>query len=252
MTMGGEQRIFFNNFFQPPNPTGLFDFSDTVTSPFPGSDTDALNNPTGNPFATLLFGYPDNGSVINIYPAVANKSKETGFYFQDNWKVTSKLTVNLGMRYEWSTPYTERFNRIEFSDFTGNSGMSIDLTAGGQNQALGLGTKNLIGTTLFPNTFGSRSVPVDRNNWGPRLGFCVSVRAEHSTPRRCRRLLRNECGDELPVSRHGVPQKRDHVFHHDNFNTRAATLANPFPNGLTGPQNQIVRKTGRVGLCERQ
>ena len=62
----------------------------------------------GNPFASLLFGYPDDSSVINIYPAVANKSKETGFYFQDDWKVNSKLTVNLGLRYEWSTPYTER------------------------------------------------------------------------------------------------------------------------------------------------
>src|SRR6185312_17383889 len=139
ITLGGEQRIFFNNFFQPPNPTGLFNFSDDVTSPFPGSNTDSFGNSTGNPFATLLFGYPDNGSVINIFPAVANKSKETGFYFQDDWKVNSKLTLNLGMRYEWSTPYTERSNHIEFSDCTGNSRMNIDLSSGDPTlQAMGL------------------------------------------------------------------------------------------------------------------
>jgi hypothetical protein len=249
LTMGGEQRIFFNNFFQPPNPTGLFDFSDTVTSPFPGSDTDALNNPTGNPFATLLFGYPDNGSVINIFPAVANKSKETGFYFQDNWKVTSKLTLNLGLRYEWSTPYTERFNRVEFSDFTGNSGMSIDLTAGGQNQALGLGTKNLVGTTLFPNTFGSRSVPVDRNNWGPRLGFSYQLGQDT--------VLRGGAGVYYGMSvatnfqYPGTAFRKSATmfFTTDNFNTRDATLANPFPNGLTGPQNQSYGKLAEWGYA---
>lgn len=58
MKLGGEQRTFFNNFLQPPNPTGLFNFTDFVTSPFPNSNSDASGNPTGNPFASLLFGYP--------------------------------------------------------------------------------------------------------------------------------------------------------------------------------------------------
>jgi hypothetical protein len=249
LTMGGEQRIFFNNFFQPPNPTGLFDFSDTVTSPFPGSDTDNFGNPTGNQFATLMFGYPDNSSVINIYPAVANKSKETGFYFQDDWKVNSKLTLNLGLRYEWSTPYTERSNHIEFSDFTGNSGMSIDLTAGGQNQASGLGTKQLIGTTLFPNTFGSRNVPVDRNNWGPRLGFAYQLAPNT--------VLRGGAGVYYGMSvatnfqYPGTAFRKSATmfFTNDNFQTRAATLSNPFPNGLTGPQDEAYGKLAEWGYA---
>ena len=159
ITMGGEQRIFFNNFFQPPNPTGLFNFTDDVTSDSPNSG--AEDGTQGNPFASLLFGYPDNGSGLNIFPAVANKSKETGFYFQDDWKVTPKLTLNLGLRYEWSTPYTERFNHLQFSNFSGNSGMNIDLSSGNAPltdgngnplsfglQSLGVGQKRLIGTTL--------------------------------------------------------------------------------------------------------
>ena len=40
--------------------------------------------------------------------------------------MNSKLTLNLGLRYEWSTPYTERDNAIQFSNFTGASGMSVD------------------------------------------------------------------------------------------------------------------------------
>ena len=233
MKMGGEQRIFFNNFFQPPNPTGLFNFTDDVTSQVPNSG--AGGGTQGNPFASLLFGYPDDSSTINIYPAVATKSKETGFYFQDDWKVNSKLTLNLGLRYEWSTPYSERFNRIEFSDFTGSSGMSIDLSSGGLTP--GLGTVALNGITLFP-TSSMRSVPVDRNNFGPRVGFAYQL--SQNT------VVRGGAGIYYGMSvatNYQYPgtafrKSATMFFTEDNFNTKIASLANPFPSGLTGPQGK--------------
>ena len=43
--------------------------------------------------------------------------------------MNSKLTVNLGLRYQWSSPYTSRHNQIEFSNFTADSGVSLDLTS---------------------------------------------------------------------------------------------------------------------------
>src|SRR5580658_2446779 len=99
--MGGEQRIFYNNFWQPNNPTGLLTFTDEVTSPTPNSDYDASGVvTTGNPLASLAFGYGDNvnaSSQLIVTPSVANRSLETGFYVQDDWKVNSKLTVNLGL-----------------------------------------------------------------------------------------------------------------------------------------------------------
>ena len=77
MKFGGEQRIFFNNFYQPPNPTGLFNFTDDITSQIPNSGAESpAGEPQGNPFASLLFGYGDNSSNINIFPSVANKSKK--------------------------------------------------------------------------------------------------------------------------------------------------------------------------------
>jgi hypothetical protein len=246
--MGGEQRIFFNNFFQPPNPTGLFNFTDDVTSQVPNSG--AGGGTQGSPFASLLFGFPDNTSLINIYPAVANKSKETGFYFQDDWKVSSKLTLNLGLRYEWSTPYTERFNRTQFSSFTGNSGMSIDLTAGGQNVAPGLGIKQLFGTTLFPNTFGRRSAPVDRNNFGPRFGFAYQL-AQNTVVRGGVGVYYG-MGVATNYQYPGTAFRKSATmfFTLDNFATRSATLANPFPSGLTGPQNQQYGKLAEWGYAD--
>jgi hypothetical protein len=251
--MGGEQRIFFNNFFQPPNPTGLFNFTDDVTSASPNSGAGCPPVGTdcgtqGNPFASLLFGYPDNGSTINIFPAVANKSKETGLYIQDDWKVNSKLTLNLGLRYEWSTPYTERSNRIEFSNFSADTGMNIDLSAGDPTlQSLGLGPKQLIGTTLFPNTAHMRHIPVDRNNWGPRLGFAYQL--DQNT------VLRGGAGVYYGMSvatnfqYPGTAFRKSATmfFTNDNFDNRAATLADPFHGGVTGPQGQAYGKLAEWG-----
>src|SRR5579863_369445 len=140
--VGGEQRIFYNNFWQPNYPSGYITFTDQVTSPTPNSNTTQVcvdplcqntqQISTGNPFASLAFGYGDNvnaSSQLVVTPSVANRSLETGFYIQDDWKVTPKLTINLGLRYQWSSPYTSRGNQIEFSNFNANSGVSIDLTS---------------------------------------------------------------------------------------------------------------------------
>jgi hypothetical protein len=158
LRFGGEQRIFLNNFGQPDSATGTFHFSqvNTAADPFAGDVT------SGSAIASLLIGYGDNSSSISIRPRVADKSMETAFYVQDDWKVTSKLTINLGLRYEWSNPYTERYNRAQFADFTGDTGVTVP--------GLPLTSGPLLGTTIFP-TSSQRSIPVDRNNFAPRIGF---------------------------------------------------------------------------------
>ena len=236
---GGEQRLFYNNFWQPPNPTGLFNFTDDVTSQIPNSG--AAGGTQGNPFASLLFGFPDNSSVINIYPSVAVKSKETGFYFQDDWKVTPRFTLNLGLRYEWSTPYTERNNLIQFSDFTGDSGVTVPgLPIAGA----------LRGITLFSSS-SKRNVPVDRNNFGPRLGFAYQLNSNT--------VIRGGAGVYYGLSvatnfqYPGTAFRKTATmfFTNDNFLTRDATLANPFPSGLTGPQGKQYGKLADWGYINQ-
>ncbi len=123
--VGFEQRVFFNNFDQPSDPTGSFHFAQNVTAMSPQSG----DTTQGDSFASLLMGYGDSGS-LGISPSVADKSMETAFYVQDDWKVTPKLTVNLGLRYEWSSPYTNRNNDQQFSDFSGSTGQSVVLFPG--------------------------------------------------------------------------------------------------------------------------
>jgi hypothetical protein len=246
--IGGEQRLFYNNFFQPPDPSGVINFSDYVTSPTPNSETDASGNLTGNPFASLLFGYGDNinpypsePTSLTVTPSVTNKSKETGFYIQDDWKVTPKLTLNLGLRYEWSTPYDERYNRLQFSNFTADTGIMLDLTsAQSALQSVGLNfpsSEELYGTTQFANS-GMRSVPVYRKDIGPRLGFAYGIDAKT--------VIRGGAGIYFGMSPAtnfqytgtAFRQTSSIFFTQSNFANAQplSTLANPFPSGFSGPQ----------------
>lgn len=249
---GGEQRVFYNNFWQPNYPSGFITFTDNTTSPNPQSNTDTSGNTTGNPFASLAFGYGDNinaSSQLVVTPSVANRSLETGFYVQDDWKVNSKLTINLGLRYQWSSPYTSRGNRIEFSNFTADSGVNLDLTsvpvvaAGspsvqGQMQSIGLNypaSQELLGTTQFP-TSSRRTIPTYRKDVGPRLGF--SYQLDPQT------VVRGGAGIYFgmsPATNFQYPgsafrKTANLFFTNDNFATQSATLENPFPAGFTGPQ----------------
>jgi len=252
---GGEQRIFYNNFWQPNYPTGILTFTDYTTSPTPNSDTDASGNSTGNPFASLAFGYGDNvnaTSQLVVTPSVANRSGETGFYIQDDWKVNSKLTVNLGLRYQWSSPYTSRHDQIEFSNFAADSGVSIPLnyvpasadpstmSAQATMQSVGLNLPNsqeLLGTTQFP-TSSMRTVPTYRKDVGPRLGFSYQLNSQT--------VVRGGAGVYFgmsPATNFQYPgsafrKTANLFFTNDNFMTQSATLEQPFPGGYTGPQGK--------------
>lgn len=226
LKFGGEQRLFFNNFWQPNYPTGTFDFFRDVTTSQPNAGLGDGSDPTipaqGNPFATILTGYAFDGQ-LNVVPAVADKSKETAFFVQDDWKVTRKLTVNVGLRYEWSTPYSERFNRLQFSDFNGSTGITIP----------GLG--DIRGTTVFP-TSSRRNSTVDRNNFAPRLGFAYQLTSDT--------VLRGGAGIFYGMNvatnfQYAGPafQKSANIyFSKDNFQTPFASLSDPFPAGLAPPQ----------------
>jgi hypothetical protein len=242
--IGGEQRIFYNNFWQPNYPTGYMTFTDQVTSQNPNSDTDANGNDTGNPFASLAFGYADNvngGNQLAVTPSVANRSLETGFYIQDDWKVNSKLTINLGLRYQWSSPYTSRGNRIQFSNFTADSGVNLNTSsAQAALQSVGVNfpaSEELLGTTQFP-TSSMRTVPTWRKDIGPRLGFAYQI--DPST------VVRGGAGVYFgmsPATNFQYPgaaflKTANIFFTNDDFATQSATLENPFPNGFTGPQGK--------------
>lgn len=131
------------------NPSGRFDFGPALT-----------NNPqappnTGFGLASFLLGEVGGGN-IGVRPFFQFRSLPLGIYFQDDWKVTRNFTLNLGLRYDVSFGPSEMHNRYSsFDPFVMNSETGMP------------GVLNYAGVGGFPTTF----VDLDRNNFGPRIGF---------------------------------------------------------------------------------
>jgi hypothetical protein len=87
LQFGGESRILLSNFFQPAHPSGQFSFGQAQTMEYSLDP----NSQQGNGLASLLTGWAGNGD-LSIHPSVAEKSRETSFFVQDDWKVSQRLT----------------------------------------------------------------------------------------------------------------------------------------------------------------
>lgn len=109
------------------------------------------NSATYN-LADFLFGARSDYQLASLFVAQMRKRAHFAF-FQDDWKVNSKLTINLGLRYEYVTPYWE----------AGNYLTNLDLAAGKIIKATSGGISNR--ATINPDT----------NDWGPRIGIAYSL-----------------------------------------------------------------------------
>src|SRR5579883_2100294 len=105
---GAEFLRMTHNYAQTNTPTGIFNFDPSMTA---SNGITPGNNGLG--LATFLLGYPDGGSA-NSPALVAGQQLYPAVFGNDDWHVTSKLTLNLGVRWEHAGPWTERFNRISF------------------------------------------------------------------------------------------------------------------------------------------
>jgi hypothetical protein len=137
---------------------------------------------TGFSFADFLLGYADNPSNVEnhffgqaVVPAlVAGQQIYRGFYADDTYHVTNKLTLNLGMRYDLQGPWSERFNRQSFFDPTAQSWLASPATTAGLANVPGL--PGLRGDVLLVSPTGKRTnIPLDKTNVSPRVGFAYSV-----------------------------------------------------------------------------
>ncbi len=151
---------------------GRFTFSRDFTRRLP-QYSDAVS---GSAAASLLLGYPGGGQVENN-AFLAFRWGYYALYFQDDIKLTSRLTLNLGVRYDYESAPTERYNQM-------NRGFAFDqvnpLTDKIKN-ALGLAEcptcSSLKGGLLFAGAGGQprAAFDADRNNWQPRVGSAYQL-----------------------------------------------------------------------------
>lgn len=109
---GTDLRLIQANVLQTADNSTGFAFSAAFTQ---GPNPTQASTTAGDALASFLLGTPDSASV-NPSPALALESKYSAVYVQDDWKVLNNLTLNLGFRYEYETPFTERFNRLSNFD----------------------------------------------------------------------------------------------------------------------------------------
>ncbi len=172
MKFGAEYRIIKFPFFQVPYPHGEMNFNQNETA-FP-SQTNSLNKQTGDDMASFLLGQINNGR-ISTNNFISSEKLAWAFYAQDDWKVTPKLTLNLGVRYELFSPIGEKFGRQ--SNFVYDN-LTLYIPKGkDQNAPL---PSNF--ATSFPNVHVSRGevdkymIPWDKTNIGPRIGLAYNWR----------------------------------------------------------------------------
>ena len=142
-------------------PTTLnFDYSATA-GPNPQTASPAT---AGNAFASMLLGVGTSGSTgVSVLPY--NSKHYYGTYVQDDWKVTDKLTLNLGLRYEYQTAPVERFNEQSFFDFNAVNPIS---------SLLGYTVK---GTVVFNGVNGVRAglYNPQKTDFSPRIGLAYKA-----------------------------------------------------------------------------
>ncbi|MBS1876088.1 MAG: carboxypeptidase regulatory-like domain-containing protein [Acidobacteria bacterium] len=172
LKFGAEYRIIKFPFFQVPYPHGEMNFNRNETA-YP-SVANSLNTLTGDDMASFLLGNINNGR-ISTNNFISSEKLAWAFYAQDDWKVNSKLTVNIGIRYELFSPIGEKFGRQ--SNFVYDN-LTLYIPKG-KDQDAPL-PPNF--ASAFPNVTVSRGqvdkymIPWDKTNIAPRIGFAYALR----------------------------------------------------------------------------
>jgi hypothetical protein len=198
--------------------SGLYGFTNSWTS----SNPQVTDSSSGNSMASFLLGTMASGSTnINAAPYVT--WKYPALYAQDDWQITRKLTVNLGLRWDHEGPPVDRFNRQT---------RGFDYTATSPIQIPGY---NLKGGLLFTGVGGQArgAFNSDLRDWQPRAGLAYHMFSAHPL------VFRAGVGRYfLPTSEYGGTTGYTQTT---TVQTSTAaylpyqTLDNPFPNGLTQP-----------------
>ena len=207
---GADLRLLYGNFFRNTNPSGSFSFSNAWSNG-PSALTPAGN--TGFPMASFLLGL--GGGTLANNNGVSILNKYYGFFFQDDYRATSKLTLNMGLRYEYETPRTERYDRT-------TRGFDIATP-----NALGFGAR---GGLQYAGVAGQpRGIyNPDRNNFAPRFGFAYTMQQKTVLRGGYALHYMPVVGSVDPV---GYSTTTAVVTSQDGITPRDR-LSNPFPAGL--------------------
>lgn len=240
---GYDLRIVRENFISNGYQGGQFYFDGLYTAPASNSST-TLRNVFGRDIAAFLLGVPTTGSGGNssLIDNSINYSVQSlfhGFFFQDDWRVTPKLTLNLGLRYELEVGLTERFNRIlRGFDLTTPSPVETAVRAAystafnANSFPVAPDQFRVLGGYTFADDNNRHVWDGDKSNFQPRIG--IAYQLNNKT------VVRGGFGIFMAPFQIETPQQPGFAGNtafvptNNNGLTFIATLTNPFPNGASG------------------
>ncbi len=222
LKFGADWRVLDFNEGQNSQASGTFNFNRMFTQ---GPNPVVASATAGYGVASFLLGDASSGSVMAINP-ISTQGLYYALFVQDDWKVTDKLTLNLGLRWDVNIGDREKYNRIAYFNPTAPSSLA---------QAAGL--PNLTGDlTWIGKGNPSDQTATDWKDLGPRFGLAYSI-----TPKTVLRggygifyipKIIQANGDGAVEAVRTTPM----VATIDNL-TPATSISNPFPQGILPPLN---------------
>ena len=216
--------------------TGELDFGTTWTR---GPLDNSAAAPIGQDLASMLLGLPTGGNITR-FDSYAEQSTVWGFFVQDDWKVSPRLSVSLGLRWEFEGPLTERYNRsVRGFDPTAAQPIAAQVIANyatSPTAEVPASQFKVAGGINYAGVNGPRTLyNTKKDNFMPRVSVAYSLNGKtvlragygwfFSTLGQIR-------GD---VFQTGFSQATSLVPSLDSGLTFAATVNNPFPNGVIAP-----------------
>jgi len=232
---GYEGRLLLINVWEARN-AGAFSFNAGFTQ---GPNPNAASATAGYGFASFLLGTGASGNLLQGWKNVASASTYHAFYLQDDWRITRKLTLNLGVRYDFDVPRTERYNRMNWFD----PGIASPL-------ANTPGFSGLTGGAVFVGVDGNprRQFDGDYNNVAPRLGLAYQLDSRTVVRAGFSHLYGpSTMAAQGTVGPYGFRNDYVWVSSLDNGLTPQNYLRNPFPNGfrpLPGAADGLLTAVG--------
>jgi len=239
LKLGGEFRKNFVNYGRADNPVGNYQFFRSMTE---GPNPISPSTTSGVGYASFLLGTTGraagtSGGFVTHAATPANANKYFGLYIQDDFRMSSKLTINFGLRWDVETGDTERYNRMTANDPFVKNPLSDILKW------------DLRGGTLFADsTLGRRSIiETPMRNFAPRLGIAYQV-----TPKLVIRTAYGLFYTASPygASRHnlgdGYATTTPLLATLDGANV-LNTLSNPFPDGFNRYTGSSLGLSSQLG-----
>jgi len=228
-------RSFGNRF--PYSTSPFFRVSSNFTR---GPLDNAAASPIGQDLAAMLLGLPTEASYMQLTPSFALSGPSLALYLQDDYKLSRKLTLNLGLRWEYDLPVTERFNRL-VSQFDATSSNPIEAAAKAnyaRNPIPEIDAANfrVLGGLTWVNGSDRTPFSSQKTNFMPRIGLAYQLSA-NTVVRSGYGLFYDTVGvnQTVPIQI-GFSQSTPIQVTRDGGLTFVARMSNPLPGGLLQPQ----------------